>query len=116
MSPPGPFRLAFGRTLWRYLHAVADRWPCDRCRPELSEWMSGLHDEVNVRLGKRPFRPDSYARFLEGSIEGPVHLSCSGCRMYRLVSRGLARAPRLRSPARSRRILSTSMELMARKP
>ncbi len=116
MSPPGPFKMAFGRTLWRYLHGIADRWPCDRCRAEVSEWMSGLHDAVNVRLGKRPFRPASYARFVEGSLERRVHLACSGCRIFRLTSRGLARVPPMRKYADRAPIVSSSAELMARKP
>jgi hypothetical protein len=116
MTPPGPVKLAFGRTLWRYLHGIADHWPCDRCRPGISEWMSGLHDAVNVRLGKRPFRPASYDRFREGSLEGGVHLSCGGCRMFRLFSRLLARVPLPRRYDSRARIVSASAEWIDRKP
>ena len=87
-------RLRFGRVLWRMLHGVAERWPCGRCRPRLSVWMQGLHDAVSVRLGKRPFRPDSFARYESGSLEGPYHRACFGCRLGRVASRWLARASR----------------------
>ncbi len=87
-------RLRFGRTLWRTLHGVAERWPCGRCRPRMSVWMQGLHDAVNVRLGKRPFRPDSFARYESGSLEGSYHRACFGCRLARVGSRWVARAPR----------------------
>lgn len=73
-------RIQFGRTLWRSLHGLADRWPCDRCRPSLVVWMQGLHDAVNVRLGKRPFRPDAFQRYASGSLEGRFHLGCFSCR------------------------------------
>ncbi len=56
--------------------------------------MQGLHDAVSVRLGKRPFRPDSFARYESGSLEGPYHRACFGCRLGRVASRWLARASR----------------------
>src|SRR6266566_5947701 len=87
-------RLRFARTLWRMLHGVAEGWPCGRCRPRMSVWMQGLHDAVSVRLGKRPFRPDSFARYESGSLEGPYHRACFGCRLARIGSRWVARAPR----------------------
>ena len=88
------FKIRFGRTLWRTLHGVADDWPCDRCRPQMTLWMQGLHDAVNVRLGKRPFRPDSYARYSSGALEGGFHPGCLACRIARAGSRLLARAPK----------------------
>src|SRR2546422_1070500 len=88
------FKVRFGRSLWKSLHRMADGWPCARCRPEMTIWMQGLHDAVNVRLGKRPFRPDSYARYVSGSLERGFHSGCLGCRVARAGSRFLARAPR----------------------
>ncbi len=101
---PGPVRtkrsvataikIRFGRGLWRSLHRLADGWPCARCRPHMTVWMQGLHDAVNVRLGKPPFRPESYARYASGSLERGFHPGCLGCRIARAWSRFLARAPR----------------------
>ena len=88
------FKIRFGRSLWKSLHRMADGWPCARCRPEMTIWMQGLHDAVNVRLGKRPFRPDSYAQYASGSLERGFHSGCLGCRAARAGSRFLARAPR----------------------
>ena len=87
-------KIRFGRGLWKSLHRMADGWPCARCRPQMTVWMQGLHDAVNVRLGKPPFRPDSYARYASGSLERGFHPGCLGCRIARAGSRFLARAPR----------------------
>ena len=88
------FKIRFGRTLWKSLHGLADGWPCARCRPQMMAWMQGLHDAVNVRLGKPPFRPDSYAQYASGLLERGFHAGCFGCRVARVGSRVLARAPR----------------------
>ncbi|HYT00323.1 MAG TPA: hypothetical protein VEO20_06620 [Thermoplasmata archaeon] len=88
------FKIRFGRTLWRTLHSLADGWPCARCRPRMTVWMQGLHDAVNARLGKRPFRPDSFAQYASGALEGPYHPGCIGCRAARVGSRWIARAAR----------------------
>ena len=93
-SLPLAFKIRFGRTLWKSLHGLADGWPCARCRPLMLVWMQGLHDAVNVRLGKPPFRPDSYAQYASGLLERGFHAGCFGCRVARAVSRFLARAPR----------------------
>ncbi|HLB66927.1 MAG TPA: hypothetical protein VJN63_00385 [Thermoplasmata archaeon] len=87
------FKIRFGQTLWMTLHKMADRWPCDRCRPELSAWMQGLHDAVNVRLGKSPFRPEAYGRFASGALEGGYHGTCIACRVARIGARVLAQSP-----------------------
>ena len=60
-------------------------------------WMQGLHDAVNVRLGKRPFRPEAFARFSAGALNGSYHFGCFGCRVARWGSRLVARTS---SPAR----------------
>jgi len=93
-SPVLAIRIRFGRTLWKSLHGLADGWPCARCRPQMIVWMQGLHDAVNVRLGKPPFRPDAYAQYASGLLERGFHAGCFGCRVARAGSRVLARAPR----------------------
>ena len=92
-STPMPFRARFGRVLWIGLHGMSERWPCSRCGPSLTLWMQGLHDAVNVRRGKRPFRPDAFATFASGSLEGAYHRGCFGCRLARGGSRLISRAP-----------------------
>ncbi|TLZ57065.1 MAG: hypothetical protein E6K15_04150 [Methanobacteriota archaeon] len=87
-------RIRFGRTLWTGLHGLSERWPCRRCRPSMIVWMQGLHDAVNVRLGKRPFRPEALAQFSSGALNGSYHLGCFGCRIARWASRLVARTPR----------------------
>ena len=84
-------RIRFGRTLWTGLHGLSERWPCRRCRPSLVVWMQGLHDAVNVRLGKRPLRPEAFARFSAGALNGSYHFGCFGCRVARWGSRLVAR-------------------------
>ena len=87
-------KIRFGRNLWKSLHGLAHGWPCARCRPQMSVWMQGLHDAVNVRLGKPPFRPDAYARYASGLLERGFHAGCFGCRIARAGARFVARAPR----------------------
>jgi len=86
-------KIRFGRHLWKTLHRIADGWPCRRCRPQMTVWMQGLHDAVNVRLGRPVFFPESYARYSSGSLDGGFHLGCIGCRVARVGSRLVARAP-----------------------
>src|SRR3989442_12222305 len=76
-------RIRFGRGLWKSLHRMADGWPCARCRPQMTVWMQGLHDAVNVRLGKPPFRPDPYARYASGSLEPGFPPGSPGARSRR---------------------------------
>ncbi|MGQ0796285.1 MAG: hypothetical protein ACT4OI_00235 [Methanobacteriota archaeon] len=90
--------VALGRNSWPWLHSLSDRWPCRRCRAPFSVWMSGAHDGVNVRLGKRPFRPDAWERFRTGRLEGGYHRGCVLCRVARFAVRFLARPP---PPART---------------
>lgn len=88
------FRALLGKALWARLHGSSYRWPCARCRPTLIAWTQGLHDAVNVRLGKRSFAPEAFARFSSGSLDGPYHRGCVGCRLLRRGFRLLARVPR----------------------
>ena len=88
-------RIRFGRTLWTVLHGLSEGWPCRRCRPSMVAWMQGLHDAVNVRLGKRPFHPEALVRFSSGALNGSYHIGCFGCRIARWASRLVARTPRL---------------------
>jgi hypothetical protein len=80
---PG-FLMRLGRKSWLLLHGLADRWPCRRCRPSLSVWMSGAHDAVNVRIGRPPFRPEAWEKFRDGSLEGGYHQRCFACRIARV--------------------------------
>ena len=64
-------------------------------------WMQGLHDAVNARLGKPPFRAESFARYSSGALEGEFHRGCVFCRVARVGARLLARAPNPPRPARS---------------
>jgi len=93
-----PPRLAFlkilGRKSWPLLHGISDRWPCRRCRTSLSTWMSGLHDAVNVRIGRNPYRPEAFERFRIGQLEGSFHPGCALCRIARWASRIVAQVPK----------------------
>ncbi len=95
------FKIRFGRMMWSYLHESATRWGCERCRPSLSVWMEGLHDAVNLRLGKRVFKQGSLAKFRAGALEGRYHATCFGCRTFRVGARILAQEIRQR-PSGSR--------------
>lgn len=94
--PPLGFLQTLGRKSWPLLHGISDRWPCRRCRPSFAIWMSGLHDVVNVRIGKNPHRPEAFERFQSGALEGPFHPRCIVCRAARWVSRIIAQVPKSR--------------------
>ncbi|HKZ98304.1 MAG TPA: hypothetical protein VJ326_01740 [Thermoplasmata archaeon] len=87
-----------GRKAWPLLHGLSDRWPCRRCRPAFSLWMSGLHDAVNVRIGRNPFRPEAWDRFRSGELDGSVHFGCVLCQVARWAARFIAQVPRSRRP------------------
>jgi len=87
------FLTTLGRKSWPWLHSLSDRWPCRRCRAPFSVWMSGIHDAVNVRIGKRPFRPDTWEKFRTGQLEGGYHRRCIVCRAARVGVRMFARPP-----------------------
>lgn len=93
------FFQVLGRKTWPLLHGMSDRWPCRRCRSSFSAWMSGLHDAVNIRIGRDPFRPEAWDRFRTGSLEGSFHPGCILCRGARWVSRLVAQVP---NPSRFR--------------
>ncbi len=94
-----PFRARLGMWAWRYLHGLAARWPCDRCRPPFFEWMEGMHDAVNVGLGRSLARPASFARFASGALDGRYHGGCVGCRILRTGFWLIAPATRRRRTA-----------------
>ena len=83
-----------GKKSWPWLHSLSDRWPCRRCRVHFSVWMSGVHDAVNVRLGKPPHRPDAWEKFRTGQLEGSYHRGCLLCRVARVAVRMFTRPPR----------------------
>ncbi|TLZ94754.1 MAG: hypothetical protein E6J95_03455 [Methanobacteriota archaeon] len=89
-----PFRRWLGKSLWKGLHGMSERWPCGRCQPSMVVWMQGLHDAVNVRLGKPSFSPSAFERFSSRALEGSYHRGCFGCRVARWGSRLVARTPR----------------------
>lgn len=88
------FRRQLGKSLWKGLHGMSERWPCRRCQPWLVVWMQGLHDAVNVRLGKPPFHPEAFERFSSGALGRGFHRGCFACRVARWGSRLVAQTPR----------------------
>src|SRR5256712_7569089 len=72
-------KIRFGRGLWKSLHRMADGWPCARCRPQMTVWMQGLHDAVNVRLAKPPVPPGAEPRCASGSLARRFHPCGLGC-------------------------------------
>jgi hypothetical protein len=95
-STPAPQSLlkTLGRKSWPLLHGLSERWPCARCRPTFSLWMSGLHDAVNVRIGRNPFRPETWDRFRSGELERGPHVGCAVCRIARWGARLVAQVPK----------------------
>lgn len=52
----------WGPVVWGILHSVVREIPCAPCREEGLTLLSGIHDVVNVHLGKPIHSPESLCR------------------------------------------------------
>ncbi len=61
----GEYTKALGRRTWGMLHGLAENYGCDTCRQTFITLVSGMHDMVNVHLGKPVKDPARWRKFLE---------------------------------------------------
>lgn len=54
----------FGPYYWKAFHDVADKIPCDLCRPYAQKFMIFFHDVINKKLGKPLFNETNYNEVL----------------------------------------------------
>ena len=62
-QPDEAWRRAIGRRTWQLLHGVIEHYPCPTCREAGKVLMSGIHDVVNLHLGKGVYSPETFEDF-----------------------------------------------------
>jgi hypothetical protein len=55
--------LESGRAAWRALEKACDNLQCEECRKDCLRFINGLHDAINIKLGK-PLRSPSDFMYL----------------------------------------------------
>lgn len=61
----GEYTKSLGRRAWYVFHAIMDNYGCDACKPTGQILVSGIHDMVNLHLGKGVFDKKRWRTFLE---------------------------------------------------
>ncbi len=61
----GEYTEALGRRTWGLLHGLADNYGCDACKGSFQTLISGIHDMVNLHLGKKVHDPKRFKEFVE---------------------------------------------------
>ena len=59
------WRKLIGNRTWALMHGLIDHYPCEQCAEGGRVLVSGIHDMVNLSLGKGIFDFDSWKAFLE---------------------------------------------------
>lgn len=54
-----------GSAVWKKLHAAVLEIDCEECREHGKDLISGVHDLVNVGLGKNAHNAENFARFAD---------------------------------------------------
>lgn len=67
----GPFRCTGydGRDVWEKIHGALESIPCETCREHAVPLGEGLHDHVNVGLGKEPHDERTYLNFVDEVVQ-----------------------------------------------
>ena len=53
-----------GGKVWRDMESAIDRIDCEECRDHGGQLLSGIHDVVNVGLGKPAFNKSNFRKFV----------------------------------------------------
>lgn len=53
-----------GSEQWKKIHRAAEEIPCETCKDHAVKLVKGLHDVVNVGLGKKAFDSDNLDEFV----------------------------------------------------
>ena len=54
-----------GKEVWKELHNLPKKIDCESCSEHADSLFKGLHDSVNVGLGKKPFDAKNYKKFVD---------------------------------------------------
>ncbi len=60
---PEAWRAAIGERTWGLFHHVIENYPCETCRAEGMILISGIHDLVNIHLGKGVYDRAKWKQF-----------------------------------------------------
>jgi hypothetical protein len=52
-----------GSKVWAKLHDLPKEIDCESCADHADSLFSGLHDAVNLGLGKKPHNPKNFSKF-----------------------------------------------------
>lgn len=66
------WRAAIGNRTWKLFHGVMDNYPCETCRGAGMVLLSGIHDMVNIHLGKGVYdrkKWNEFKRYVKLAIE-----------------------------------------------
>lgn len=55
----------FGPHYWKAFHNIADRIPCNLCKPFTQKFMIFFHDTVNKKLGKPLYDENNYNEMIK---------------------------------------------------
>lgn len=58
------WRKAIGNRTWAVMHGLVDHYPCEQCGEAGRTLVSGIHDMVNIHLGKPVYDADRWEIFL----------------------------------------------------
>lgn len=65
-----------GGKVWKDLHSAVEKIDCEECREHGKDLISGVHDLVNVGLGKKAYDAGNFAKFAD-----EVACAYSKCKM-----------------------------------
>jgi hypothetical protein len=60
------WRKLIGNRGWEIIHGAIDNYPCSLCRESGSRLFHGIHDVVNIHIGKQSRYPDDLIFLKEG--------------------------------------------------
>jgi hypothetical protein len=76
-EPGEDYTQRLGRKVWYLVHCMADNYGCGSCRPAAQMLFSGVHDAVNIHLGKPIHDPTNWRNFVAAINEADSHKHAS---------------------------------------
>ena len=73
-APGDDYTQRLGRKVWHLIHTMADTYGCGTCRPAAQMLFSGVHDAVNIHLGKEVYDKKNWRAFVEAIKHADKHV------------------------------------------
>lgn len=64
-----------GSHIWKDVHELPKKIDCEECSEHATFEFKGLHDHINLGLGKKPFDKTNYHKWVHEIVE--VHRTCT---------------------------------------